>query len=225
MEVLIAVSVVALMGGLIYGSFGPLLKAKEVIEAQSEHYRSIEGALTRMSREISMAFMSEDFDHTRFRDKTDMPTFFVGERDQLAFTSFAHQRRYRDAKESDQAVFEYRMGRDPDADIDGNSNDVLLRRENPLIDNETSSCLSGVDNGQSDECGLEQVLADDVTQISFEYYDDQKHEWEEEWSTRQDRDRLPERVRITLTTTDETGNEVKYSTEARIYMRLPLKHS
>ena len=213
MEVMIAATIVALMGGLIYGSFGPMLRAKEVIEQESEHYRATQVALTRMSREISMAFFSNDFDHTRYRDKSDMPTFFTGDRDQLQFTSFAHQRRYKDAKESDQEILDYHMGRDPDAELDGNDHEVLLRREKVILDEDWA------------HGGSEQVLSDDVKKIQFEYYDDQKHEWEEEWDTRRERDRLPERVRITLTSTDETGKEVNYSTEARIYMRLPIQHS
>ena len=213
MEVMIAASIVAIMGGLIYGSFGPMLRAKEVIEAESEHYRAIQVSLSRMGREISMAFFSNDFDHARYRDKSDAPTFFTGERDHLEFTSFAHQRRYKDAKESDQALFDYHMGRDPDAELDGNDGDVLLRREKVVLDE------------SPDRGGVEQVLSEDVKKLEFEYYDSEKKEWVEEWDTRRERDRLPERVRITLTSTDETGKEVKYSTEARIYLRLPIQHS
>jgi general secretion pathway protein J len=213
MEVMIAATIVAIMGGLIYGSFGPMLRAKEVLEAESEHYRATQVALSRMSREISMAFFSNDFDHTRYRDKSDMPTFFTGEGDRLQFTSFAHQRRYKDAKESDQAMFDYHMGRDPDADLDDDGRDVLVRREKVVLDENWA------------RGGVEQVLSDDVKKIQFEYYDDSRHEWVDEWDTRRDRDRLPERVRITLTAPDETGKEVKYSTEARIYMRLPIQHS
>jgi general secretion pathway protein J len=221
MEVMIAVAIVSIMGGLIYASFGPMLRAKEVIEAESEHYRTLQLSLTRMSREVSMAFMSNDFDHTRYRDKTDMPTFFTGERDRLSFTSFAHQRRYKDAKESDQATFEYVMGRDPDAELGAaNANaDVLLRREKPLRDDNdysTSDPLRG---------GTTEVLADNVKKVKFEYYDDTRHEWVEEWDTRRDRDRLPERVRVTVTATDEAGKDTEYSTEARIFMRLPIQHS
>ena len=223
MEVMIAVAIVSIMGGLIYASFGPMLRAKEVIEAESEHYRGIQVALTRMSREISMAFMSNDFDHTRWRDKGDMPTFFSGDREQLSFTSFAHQRRYKDAKESDQAVFEYRVGRNPEAELGEATHDVLIHRENPLLENETDSCKRG--GGRAEDCGVEMVLSDDVKKIKFEYYDDNRHEWVEEWDTRREKDRLPERVRITITSTDETGKDVNYSTETRLFMRLPIQHS
>jgi general secretion pathway protein J len=212
MEVMIAVAIVSLMGGLIYGSFGPLLRAKEVIEAESEHYRALQVSLSRMSREASMAFISTAFDHARYRDKHDMPTFFTGERDRLSFTAFAHQRRYKDAKESDQAIFEYKMGRDPNEALGSRTGDVLMRREKAILDEEYS------------RGGVEQVLSEDVKKLRFAYYDDQKHEWVEEWDTRRDRDRLPERVKITVVSTDETGKDREYTTEARIYMRLAIEH-
>ena len=69
------------------------------------------------------------------------------------------------------------------------------------------------------------VLSEDVKKIKFEYYDDQRHEWVEEWDTLRERDRLPERVRITITSTDEAGKDINYSTESRIFMRLPIQHS
>ena len=51
--------------------------------------------------------MSDRYDPKRYRDQNDRPTNFIGERDRLLFTSFAHQRLYTDAKESDQMVVEY----------------------------------------------------------------------------------------------------------------------
>jgi general secretion pathway protein J len=212
MEVMIAVAIVSIMGGLIWGAFGPFLRSKEVVEAEGEHYRVVLGALTRMSREVSMAFVSNDFDHLRYRDNHDMPTFFTGDRDKLMFTSFAHQRRYQDAKESDQAIFEYKMGHDPDAFGKAAYTDVLMRREKAILDEEY------------ERGGAEEVLCDDLKKIKFEYYDDQKKEWVDEWDTRRDRQVLPERVKITITSTDERGKDVEYSTQAKIFMREPIHH-
>jgi general secretion pathway protein J len=210
MEVMMAVTIVSIMGGLIWGSFGPFLRSKEVVEAESEHYRVINGALSRMCRELSMAFVSNDFDRLRYHDNHDMPTFFTGQRDRMMFTAFAHQRRYQDAKEGDQALYEYRIGHDPD-DI-GAFKDVLLHREKTVFEED-------VDHG-----GVNEVLCDDLKKISFEYYDDSKKEWLEEWDTRHDMTVLPERVRITITSTDEQGKDVKYSMQTKIFMRQPIHH-
>jgi general secretion pathway protein J len=209
MEVMIAVAIVSIMGGLIYGSFGPFLRSKEVVEAEGEHYRVIQGALSRMSREVSMAFVSNDFDRTRYRDAHDQPTFFTGDRDKLSFTSFAHQRRVTDAKESDQAIFEYKMGRPQDEHL---NNEVLMRREKAVLDEEF------------ERGGSEDVLCDDVKKVKFQYYDDTKKEWVDEWDTRRDRKVLPERVKITLVSTDERSKEVEYTVQAKVFLRTPIAH-
>lgn len=209
MEVMIAVAIVSLMGGLIWGSFGPMLRAKEVIEAEAEHYRGLQVAMQRMTREISMAFISNQFDRVRYRDKTDMPTFFIGERDKLFFTALAHQRRTKDAKESDQGIFEYKMGRDPDEG--GTSDDVLLRREKAILDDEP------------DRGGSTDILGDDVRKVEFEYWDDDRKEWVDTWSTRRDKEKLPERVRITLFSKDAEGKEEKFVSQAKIFMRTVLR--
>ncbi len=207
MEVMVAFTIVAIMGGLIWGSFGPFLRSKEVVESESEHYRTIQGALSRMSRELSMSFISNNFDHARYRDSHDQPTFFTGDRDRVSFTSFAHQRRHTDAKESDQAIFEYKMGRPPD---DGPANEVLLRREKAALDEEY------------ERGGSVDVLCDDIKKVRFAYFDDAKKDWVDEWDTRRDRKVLPERVKITVVSVDERSKEVEYSVQTRIFMRNPL---
>ena len=58
-EVMIAVSIAAIIGALTAGSFQRTYMAKELIESQDARYSAVRLAMTRMSREISMAFLSE----------------------------------------------------------------------------------------------------------------------------------------------------------------------
>jgi len=62
------------------------------------------------------------------------------------------------------------------------------------------------------------VLCPDVSRLKFSFYDYKKKEWESEWSTLSASGYLypPSHVRITLTVIDERGQEVSYSTDARI---------
>ena len=55
-------------------------------------------------RELSMAFLSDNYDTNRYRDP---PTLFAGRDDELLFSTMAHERLYQDARESDQAIVEY----------------------------------------------------------------------------------------------------------------------
>jgi len=64
------------------------------------------------------------------------------------------------------------------------------------------------------------VLCPDVSRVKFAFYDHKKQEWESDWSTlnASGNQYLPTHVRITLTVLDERGQEVSYSTDARIQM-------
>ena len=106
-EVMIGVAITAMMGVMVMGAFQRAYSAKDLVESQDERFTSARVALTRMAREVSQAFLSDHYDHKRFRDA---PTIFRGkdrgERDELLFATMSHERLVRDAKESDQAVVE-----------------------------------------------------------------------------------------------------------------------
>ena len=131
MEVMVAVGITALMGGLVAASFTSSFNAREVVQKEADRYRMIRTAFSRMSREIGAAYVSDRYDAERYRDQNDRPSNFIGERDKLTFTSFAHQRLYADSKESDQMIVEYRVGTSPDPDAKGRQD--LIRRENPIV--------------------------------------------------------------------------------------------
>ena len=210
MEVMIAVAITALIGGMVTVSFQTGFKAKEEIERDAEYYRMLRAAMERMTREIGAAFVSDRYDTKRYRDAQDRPTNFIGERDRLLFTSFAHQRLYTDAKESDQAVIEYyvRSSDEPGA----RDRKDLIRRENPLVQD------------RMDRGGSEDALFEGVKELRFEYWDSEKKEWDEEWDTRHTEQQhiLPTRVRITVVAKDENGKERKYVTQARVMLNTEL---
>jgi hypothetical protein len=64
------------------------------------------------------------------------------------------------------------------------------------------------------------VLCPDVAKLKITYYDYKKKEWENEWSTTtaSGYQYLPSHVRIALTVIDERGQEVTYTTDARIHV-------
>lgn len=210
MEVMIAIGITSLMGVMVAVSFQTSYRAQEVVEEEAEHYRMVRTAFSRMTREIGAAYVSDRYDAARYRDQNDRPTNFVGERDQLLFTSFAHQRLYQDAKESDQMIVEYRVDSSPDKDAKGRKD--LLRRVNPVVQD------------RMDRGGTEDVLMEGVDEIEFEYWDSERKEWDDEWDTRrvERKSLLPTRVRITVTALDEDKKEVKYTTQVRIMLNTEL---
>jgi general secretion pathway protein J len=209
LEVMIAVAVLAMIGGLTWKSFDGAYGLKQRVEQAQERDQTVRGALDRISREVSMTFLSEHYDRKRFRER---PTFFRlkdGRREAtLTVTSFAHQRLHVDAKESDQAVFEYRIDREE------SGKRSLFRRVKPLIDEEP------------DRGGAKAVLAEDVLRFSVQAWDPKDREWRDEWDSNSPQRTggalLPTRVRIAITVQDEQGKERTWSTQSRLMLGMPL---
>ncbi len=210
MEVMVAVAITAFIGTAVSMAFSTGFRTKEIIEGEAERYRMVRVALNRMTREIGSAFVSDRYDPKRYRDSNDRPTNFVGERDRLLFTTFAHQRLYTDSKESDQAVVEYFVETSTEKGARGRQE--LKRRVNPNV------------GERMDRGGTTDVLFEGVKKLEFEYWDSERKQWDDEWDTRRNERKafLPTRVRITLVALDENGKEARYTTQARIMLNTEL---
>ena len=206
MEVVIAIAITSFIGVVIGVSFNTTIMNKEIIEGQAEHYRMLRTAMNRMVREIGAAYVSDRYDSKRYRDAYDRPSNFVGKRDQLIFSTLSHQRLYSDAKESDQMVVEYIVKSSPDPKAKGRSD--LVRREKVLLEE------------RMERGGTEDSLFEGAKKIEFQYWNSERKQWEDEWDTRRSERKsiLPTRVKITLTAVDESGKEVKYTTQTRIML-------
>lgn len=210
LEVMIAASILAVMGAIVFGSFGRAYKQKEDIEAADDRYAQARTAMDRMAAEISVAFLSEHYDRKRYQQR---PTLFKGEdksgQDQLTFSALANERFEQDAKVSDQTVVRYFVDRDRSAN---NKFESLYRRVNPIIDED------------AERRGTRQVLCENVKHLDFKYWDATKNEWVEEWdASRPERNGvLPERVKITLGILDDEGKERKFTTQTRIMLQRSL---
>jgi general secretion pathway protein J len=208
-EVMIAAGILAVMAAMTFGSFSQAWQQKEDFALADERYAQARGALDRITFELSHAFLSEHYDRKRFRER---PTVFKGQdrggRDELLFTSLAHERLESDAKESDQAVIRYWLERDPE----NPRYDSLWRRSNPLIDED------------AERRGHKAVLCENVRGLDLEYWDAAKEEWVDEWdASRVERQGvLPERIKVTLTIVDDQAQEKKFSTQSRVMLQRSL---
>lgn len=210
LEAMIAIAIMAIMGGLIWSSFGPSFALKEEVERQAERDEQIRGAVLRMARELSMAYLSNDWDKGRYRD---MLTIFdgrhgAGGRDTLTFTSLSHQRLYENALESDQVILQYKV--QENRKISGQYD--LTRREKMVLDD------------QQDRGGDEEIFCEDVQGLTLRYWDDAKKEWVEEWNTRdvERANTLPFRVEITLLIGTQGSTPQKFVTQTQIFLPQPL---
>lgn len=210
-ETLIAVSIMAVVTTLVWGSFNDTFHAKTTVEANAARYHTVRLALERMAREISMAFLSQNEDTAQQERRT----FFFGKRqsdiDELRFSMMGHQRRHADANEADTAQVLYFGKRDR-----GNSRiNNLMRRETRRLSNVRPM----------DAPGETDLLCDDVIRMQVDYWDARDKQWRDGWSTLSadgQPDRLPTKVKITLVVRDERGIEIPFQTEVKLLMQEPL---
>jgi general secretion pathway protein J len=209
LEVMIAAAITAIIGVLVAGSFQRAARSRDLAEEQDERFSGARVALTRMSREVSQAFLSDHYDKRRFRER---PTVFEGKdrgrEDDLLFTTMTHARVVRDVKESDQAIVEYSV--EPDPARRGEL--ALWRREKARIDDDAT------------RGGTRAVVLEHVRGFDVEYWDWKKQEWAREWSSsRTDHQGLlPTRVRFRVTLAMPDGQERTFETQTRIAVIRPL---
>lgn len=206
LEVLVAMAITAIMGAMVAGSISQVGNAADLTRAQDERYAEARRALTRLSSELAMAFISDHFDSARHGNGR--PTLFRGREDGILFTTMGHVRLYRGAKESDQAVVEYLTDRDPER----SDADALFRREKLRID------------GDPENEGQRALVARGVKRLTLSYWDAKKKEWVREWDTTrvERKDELPTLVRAELELTLAGGRIERLSTAARVAIARPL---
>jgi len=204
-ELMIAMTITAIMGAMVAGAIIQVDHAAEVTRAQDERYGEARRALTRLSSELAMAYTSEHFDRARF--SSGRPTLFRGREDGILFTTMAHVRLFEGAKESDQAVVEYLVESDPES-----RGDALFRREKLRID------------GEPDADGRRDLVARGVKRLTLSYWDAKKKEWVREWDTsRVERaNELPTLVRAEMELLLADGRLERLSSATRVALTRPL---
>jgi general secretion pathway protein J len=205
-EVMLALAILGFITTIMWGSFSQTANNKKAIEAAQERLHTVRVALLRMAREIEMAYLSESENFALANRRTFLTSSTRGDVDELQFSSFAHQRLRAGAAEGDTSLITYYGARDPDDRRVLN----LMRRETRRLQAEDPSVLTSE----------AYVLCPDVSRVKFAFYDHKLKEWESDWSTLNatGTQYLPTHVRITLTVIDERGQEVSYSTDARVQM-------
>lgn len=231
LEVMIAVGLVAVIAMLMYQSISITMKSRDRIARVEELNHSAQVMLTHIKADLSMAYLSN---HVSPEDPA-FETLFDGREDGVVMTTFSHERRRRGARESDQALVEYRMGR-----LDGT--DVIFRREKAVLDQDPEAG------------GVEEVIVERVREFKLSYWDEEDEDWVDEWKVEMEEARkaglggevsplvapqgskfmkmaqekmlqeyqLPARVYVRLVLEDVDGNVFPFETQVPIHIRQPL---
>jgi general secretion pathway protein J len=212
LEVMLAITIMSFMTALLWGSFSRTAQIKQRTEAGQDRVHAARVALMRITREIEMAYMSNSF-NIGLQERR---TMFIGaphaDFDELRFSWFGHQRLRADSAESDTAVVMYYTEPDP---IDRHAIN-LIRRETRRLEQKDPKTIPGE----------AYILCPGVTRVKFQYYDYKKKEWKEEWNTlgADGLSYLPTHVRVTLGLVDERGQEMTFTSAARIQMTEPVDY-
>jgi len=211
-EVMLALAILTFITTIMWGTFSQTSTNKRAIEAAQDRLHTVRVALMRMSREIEMSYLALGEVTAGNYRRTFFEGTSKGDVDELTFSSFAHQRLRGGLAEGDTALVSYFGERDPDDRRVLN----LMRRETHRLQADDPKTIAGD----------AYVLCPDVVKVKFAYFDPKKKEWDTEWNASQGYvlTYLPTHVRITLTVIDERGQEVSYSTDARIQMTEPLDY-
>ena len=210
-EAMVAITILSIVTALIWGGFSQTARNKAQLEAALDRQHGVQATLERMSRELSMAFVSAQLNKNEGLQV--VRSAFVGERDRVDFTSFSHQRLRRDAHESDQNELSYFVAHDPNEP----GQRVIARREQKRIDDDATTG------------GRVQILLENVESLELEYLDPSSGEWLDTWDTTQaamQPNRLPSQVRILVTVPDPRGRGKKtFGTRASIQVVWGLNHA
>ena len=208
LEVLVAVSVLSLISILIYGAFSTVNRGRLNANQLSDRYRLARLAMTRMSRELSEAYISAHLAPSPAL--VTRTTAFIGTSRRIDFDAFAHRRILKDSHESDQCELSYFLATDPKHPQQTD----LARREQVIIDD-----LPG-------KGGVSAILVDDVDTLAFRYLDPLNGLWTDSWdstSSAGQLGRMPLQVEIKLVMKGgPAGEPIRMSTRQPIMMKQPL---
>jgi len=214
LEVLISVALLAVLSLSVMQTMSSSFKAKRNAEALNDRYHEARQVMRRISRDLRMAFLRAQPPEETQEEGPAVLTRFLGEEDELYFTSSAHVRLRAEGRESDQSEVAYFLKR-PKYDTPYRGL-TLFRRESRRVDH------------RPDRGGVTWPVVDGVKTFRVEYWDDAKEIGDDAWQRSWDSDEenlLPSRVRITLELErlDTRRRVIRFVAQAAPKIRRPIQ--
>ncbi|MBU1221772.1 prepilin-type N-terminal cleavage/methylation domain-containing protein [Myxococcota bacterium] len=200
-EVLVSLAIIALMTATVYSTIATSRKVQQANDDKARQYQLIRAGLTMLEDDLTMAYLSLGEDtaaperRTYFRAKMDGPGIRLG------FSTFSHIRTSRKTRESDNSAVEYFLTDDPE----NPGRLALMRRETRRLEQIPVEDIPG-------ETWLS---IPGVESLTFEFYDQTRDEWLDEWDTTTidgQINRLPNQVKIHLIVEDGRKNLMHFTT-------------
>lgn len=212
LEIMVSMAIMVSMLAIAWSTFSGGLVLKQKSEKINERFHEIRVAMARINSDLSSAYISANEDQNLQERRTLMIGKNASDVDELRFSTMAHRVLWADANESEQTLISYYA----EDDRDDSSKTNLLRRESRRLSNE---------QWEQEPAEIE-VLLRNIQEVEFEYYDWREKDWRDSWdSTARDgqRGKLPSRVRIKIELENAKGDEVIFTSQARIMLQEELR--
>lgn len=197
-EIMISLSILAVLFTLIYGTLSSIYRTSEQMEAAADDYRLARLGFHRLALDLSMVHQLR----APASGGTAPPSLFRGEDrfrsvggeefpdDQVQFVSVSHGRTMRDAPESDSALISYFLQKDA------------------LIHETTLS------NGKV----TQNEIGEHLQGINFRYLRPADRQWVDRWDAKENKDLPPLAVEVELTVKKEGREARRFKT----WVEIPL---
>jgi general secretion pathway protein J len=212
MEIMIAMAILAFMMAMVYSTISNTTRTKGTYEDLEARMHEVRVGMARVVADLELAYISKNEDVNQMDRRTLFAGKDGGDVDELRFTSFAHRQLWADGNESDQTMITYFAATDRE---DSRKTNWLRREQRRLTD---------PGENYKDMPAETDIVMRDIQNVDFEYWDWKDQEWKKDWDTSKadgQKDRLPTRVRITVTY-NVAGVEEKISTQARLLLQEPI---
>lgn len=213
-EIMVATAILGFMMALTYATTSRAGQSRRLVENGQVHSQEMRVGLGRVVQDLELAYLSKNEDTSTFERRTHFIGKDAGEVGELSFSSLAHQVMWAEANESDETLISYYAAPDRERP---NTTNWIRREQRRLTDPGDTSKETPADID---------VVMHGIKKVQFEYWDWKGNEWKADWdSTKADsqKDRLPTRVKITVTWEEDDGYEIKMVAQARLLLQEPLE--
>lgn len=207
LEILLALALFTIIGIATAKHLQQLSSTKNAAFRDMEIYNSLRTAVSILRFDLNQAFhvgyedLGDETKQLLLQGQSAPHTLFDGRKKELIFTSLSHRLYYLGRKETEQTELSYFL-----QDQKGQEFPSLMKRESTFIDDKLY------------EGGALYTIIENVFSLSFQYWDDKKNRWVEDWSSDQGefRDKFPLAVKMDLEVIGRGEKKIKISTEFKL---------
>ena len=207
-EIIIAISILAIIVGIAYGSFSQILRSKIILDDQSDVDSIGQTLMSRLAHELQSAYKAALLPECGEKQTATTSEYFRGHKDSSSdgqsfdsvtfITRDGGQYMPDGGTHTGDVQLQYLVAPDPD-----NANTpTLYRREIPVIRPVDRAC----------ENKLNFPIVGNISSLSFRYYDSQNSKWLDTWGSETTQSPMPRFVYIKAKIKSPRGEIHSYET-------------